>query len=210
MISIKGYNNSRSITHTAHSVARGLQEGSMGVAVECCLGANTGTFLEHFQPCSGGNIAHLEPSCQSHGTFRTFSGNGHGAFRTFSGNGHGVFRTFSGNGHGTFRTFSGNGHGAFRAFSGNGQGTFRIFSDNGHGAFWTFSGNGQATFRTFYNKGSRIDSYIDFSLIDINNNYCWCRLLYMYIFFYKILMEKGETFIHTIDLLNKSATHFLH
>ena len=192
----------------------------MGVAVECCLGADIGTFLEHSSHVAVEHC-HLEPSCQPHGTFRTFSGNGHGPFRTFSGNGHGVFRTFSGNDHGTFRTFSGNGHGAlrtfsgngheaFRTFSGNGQGTFRTFSDNSHGAFWTFSGNGQATFRTFYNKGSRIDSYIDFSLIDINNNFCWCRLLYMYIFFYKILMGKGETFIHTIDLLNKSATHFLH
>ena len=152
--------------HTAHSVARSLQEGSMGVAVECCLGADIGTFLEHSSHVA---VEHcpLERSCQPHETFRPFSGNGHGTFRTFSGNGHGAFRSFSGNGHGVFKTFSGNAHGTFRTFSGNGHGALRTFSGNGHGAFRTFSGNGQATFQTFYNKGSRIDSFI-------GADYCIC------------------------------------
>ena len=51
----------------------------MGVAVECCLGADIGTFLEHSSHVAVEHC-HLEPSCQPHGTFRTFSGNGHGAF----------------------------------------------------------------------------------------------------------------------------------
>ena len=154
-------------THTAHSVARSLQEGSMGVAVECSLGADIGTFLEH-----SSNVAVEHCTWNLPASFMERSGhslaNPHGAFRTFSGNAHRAFRTFSDNAHGAFRTFSGNAHGTFR----------------------TFSGNAHSTFRTFYNKGSRIDSCIDFSLIDINNNYCWCILLYMYIFFTKSLWKK--------------------
>ena len=46
----------RLYAHTAHSVARSLQEGSMGVAVECCLGADIGPFLEHSSHVAGGTL----------------------------------------------------------------------------------------------------------------------------------------------------------